>query len=252
MQTMIKEERYKYILSSLTENGNVTYHDLAIALNVSADTIRRDIDVLHQNGLLLKVKHGAIPPEKNPFSFQDRTDYASSEKKIIALKTQQLLKKGMTLFMDGGTTVCTVAEHFAADASFRVITNNMALVPILSKYKHIELIILGGVYNKDTQTNVGAKTCADAEQFVADIYLMGTCAISKDFGITAAVMEDGAVKRSFLKGAKKVVVLSNSSKIGAQEYFKVCDLDSVQVLISELSSDDPKLDEIRFINLKIV
>lgn len=249
---MIKEERFKLILNSLNETGSITYADMSLKLAISEDTVRRDIDILHQNGLLSKVRGGAIPRNKNPLAFQDRMDHNTAEKEIIGFKVQPLLKKGMTIFMDGGTTICAVAERFAPDASFRVITNNLALIPILANFKNIQIIILGGAYNKDTQTNVGAKTCEDAEQFVADIYLMGTCAISREFGVTTPIQEDGMVKRSMLKGAKKVIVLSNSKKIGEQEFFKICDLDKISTLVSELPSDAAQLDEVRFLNLKMM
>lgn len=249
---MIKEKRFEHIISSLKKLGSVTYAELSADLSVSEDTIRRDIDYLHENGLLSKVRGGAISRSKNPLSFQDRSNFKSTEKEIIALKVQPLLKDGMTIFMDGGTTICTVAEYFPTNISLRIITNNMAVVPLLSKFRDIELIVLGGNYNKDSQTNIGARTTIEAAEFVVDLYLMGTCAICKDFGITASIREDGAVKKAMLKGAKKVVVLSNSQKAGTNEPFVVCNLNEIDVIVTELPSDDPKLDELRFKNLKII
>jgi DeoR/GlpR family transcriptional regulator of sugar metabolism len=249
---MIREKRFKHIISSLKETGTVTYSGMAAELSVSEDTIRRDIDYLHENGLLSKVRGGAISRDKTPLSFQDRVDFQSTEKEVIGMKVQPLLKAGMSVFMDGGTTICAVAECLPTNASLRVITNNMALVPLLGKFQHIEVIVLGGNYDKDTQTNTGARTCNEAAEFVADLYLMGTCAISKDFGITSAIREDGAVKKAMLKGAKRVVVLSNSNKIGTSEPFVVCGLHEIKVLVTELPSDDPKLDDLRFKNLQII
>lgn len=249
---MIKEKRFEHIISSLKNTGTVSYSQMSEDLLVSEDTIRRDIDYLHENGLLSKVRGGAISRDKNPLSFQDRTDFQSTEKEIIGLKVQPLLKAGMTVFMDGGTTVCAVAECLPANASLRVVTNNIALVPLLTRFRNIEVIVLGGNYDRDTQTNTGARTCDEAAEFVVDLYLMGTCAISKDFGITSAKREDGAVKKAMLKGSKTVVVLSNSRKIGTNESFVVCGLQAINVLVTELPSDDPKLDELRFKNLKII
>lgn len=249
---MIKEKRFEHIISSLKETGMVSYNGMSVALSVSEDTIRRDIDYLHENGLLSKVRGGAISRDKNPLSFHDRTDFRSTEKEVIAMKVQPLLKPGMTVFMDGGTTICAVAECLPTNTSLRVITNNIALVPLLARFQKIEVIVLGGNYDKDSQTNIGARTCDEAAEFAVDLYLMGTCAISKDFGITAAIREDGAVKKAMLKSAKKVVVLSNSKKIGTNEPFVVCDLSKINVLVTELPSNDSKLDELRFKNLKMI
>lgn len=249
---MIREKRFEHIISSLKNTDMVTYSGLSAELLVSEDTIRRDIDYLDENGLLSKVRGGAIPRDKNPLTFQDRSNFRSTEKEVIGMKVQSLLKTGMNVFMDGGTTVCAVAECFPIHTSLRVITNNIALVPILGRFQNIEIIVLGGNYDKDSQTNTGAKTCEEAADFVVDLYLMGTCAISKDFGITSAIREDGAVKKAMLKGAKSVVVLSNSKKTGTDEPFIVCGLEEIDVLVTELPSDDPKLDELRFKNLKII
>ncbi|MET4141211.1 DeoR/GlpR family DNA-binding transcription regulator [Pedobacter sp. UYP1] len=249
---MIKEKRFEHIISRLKNTGTVTYSQMSVDLSVSEDTIRRDIDYLDENGLLSKVRGGAISRDKNPLSFQDRADFQSTEKEIIGMKVQPLLKAGMSIFMDGGTTVCAVAECLPTNASLRVITNNIALVPLLAQFRNIEVIVLGGNYNRDTQTNTGARTCDEAAEFVVDLYLMGTCAISKDFGITSAIREDGAVKKAMLKGSKMVVVLSNSKKVGTNEPFVVCGLQEINVLVTELPSDDSKLDELRFKKLKIV
>jgi len=249
---MIKEKRFEHIISSLKNTGTVTYSQMSADLSVSEDTIRRDIDYLDENGLLSKVRGGAISRDKNPLSFQDRADFQSTEKEIIGMKAQPLLKSGMSIFMDGGTTVCAVAECLPTNASLRVITNNIALVPLLSRFRNIEVIVLGGNYNRDTQTNTGARTCDEAAEFVVDLYLMGTCAISKDFGITSAIREDGAVKKAMLKGSKMVAVLSNSKKVGTNEPFVVCGLQEINILVTELPSNDSKLDELRFNKLKIV
>lgn len=249
---MVKEQRFEQILSILKRNGTVNFSDLAETLAVSEDTIRRDIETLHRRALLMKVRGGAMTVDKNPLTFHDRSNFQSSEKQIIALKVQGLLKKGTTIFMDGGTTVCTVAEHFPIDSSFRVVTHNMALVPILSRFKNIELIVLGGWYNADTQTTLGTKTSEDISSYVADLYLMGTCAISHQFGVTAVVLEDGRVKQAMLKASKKTAVLANSAKVGTSEGFKVCDIDSVDFLITELRKDDRKLDSLRKSNISIL
>ncbi|TCC97823.1 DeoR/GlpR family DNA-binding transcription regulator [Pedobacter hiemivivus] len=249
---MIREKRFEHIIASLKTTGTITYSEMSRDLSVSEDTIRRDIDYLHENGLLSKVRGGAISRDKNPLSFQDRTDFLSTEKEVIGMKVQPLLKAGMSVFMDGGTTICAVAECLPTNTSLRVITNNMALVPLLARFRNIEVIVLGGNYDRDTQTNTGARTCDEAAEFVVDLYLMGTCAISKDFGITSAIREDGAVKKAMLKGSKTVVVISNSNKVGANEPFVVCGLQGINVLVTELPSDDPRLDELRFKNLKII
>ena len=249
---MLKEERFSHILTSLRKKGKVVFDTLSAELNVSEDTIRRDIESLHKNGLLLKVRGGAIPQSKNPLNFRDRAEYFSDEKSIIGLKAQQFIKKGQTVFMDGGTTMLSIANHLSADASFRLITNNMSLVPIMSKLKGVELIILGGMYDRTLEVNTGLQVSTEAGKYIADVYFMGTCAADKDFGITAAFQSDGEIKQIMLKNALKTFAIGNSTKLNSIEHYKICELSELTGLISDLSPDHADLDHFRDLGLLLV
>jgi DeoR family transcriptional regulator, carbon catabolite repression regulator len=249
---MLKEERLDYILKALTNTQMVTYDLLALELNVSEDTIRRDIEILYKNGLLSKVRGGAIPRSKNPLSFRDRTEYLAGGKDVIALKAQQFVKNCQTIFMDGGTTVCAIASHFPADVQLRVVTNNQALVPILANYERIEIIVLGGIYNRSTETNTGARTCREVGEYVADVYFMGTCAADSKFGITAAIREDGEVKRAMLASSLNTVALSNSEKLGSTDHFRICSVADIAVMITDIPSEDKRLDSFRNMGIQLI
>jgi len=249
---MLKEERFTHILTALKRKGKVNLESLSSALNVSEDTVRRDLDSLHNNGLLVKVRGGAISLFQNPLSFQDRTQFLSEEKNVVGLKAQQLIKDGKTIFMDGGSTICALASHLPRTARFRLVTNNMALVPILSNYKHIELILLGGLYDRETAVNTGGQTSIEAGKYNADLYLMGTCAIHPNFGISAVFQADGEVKQSMLKNAAKTYALGNHTNLNCTAYYKVCALKDISGLITDLSPDDPQLDEFRKLRMRLI
>ncbi len=249
---MLKEERYTHILTTIKKKGKVNLESLSSALSVSEDTIRRDIHSLHNNGLLLKVRGGAISLSKNPLSFQDRTHFLSEEKNIVGIKAQQFIKDGQTVFMDGGSTVCTVASRLPANARFRLVTNNMALIPIISKFKHIELILLGGMYDPETAVNTGGQTSTEAAKYIADLYLMGTCALHPIFGISAVFQADGEVKQIMLKNAVQTYALGNHANLNSTEYFKVCTLQEISGLITDLPTDDSRLDDFRNLGIQLI
>ena len=249
---MVKEERFIHILALIKKKGKANYESLAGELNVSEDTIRRDIESLHTNGLLVKVRGGAISLSKNPLSFQDRTRHQSEEKNIIALKALPLIRAGETVFMDGGSTICAVASHLPANAKFRLITNNMALVPVISAFKHIELIVLGGIYDRETAANTGGQTSSEAAKYIADLYLMGTCALHKNFGISAVFQSDGEVKQQMLKNAAKTYALVNNAKLNAAEHYKVCAVKEIDGLITDLPADDARLDDFRGLGIRLM
>lgn len=249
---MLKEERFEHILKRLKSKRKVFYEKLASDLNVSEDTIRRDIDSLHKGGLLVKVRGGAITPGSNPLSFQDRTAVFAAGKEVIALKAQQLLKNVRTVFMDGGTTMLALASNLPANTNIRIITNNTTLVPILANLTGVEIVVLGGSYNRLTKTNVGILTCQQAANYQADMYFMGICSLDSNAGVTSAFSEDGEVKRAFMKAARKTVVLCNAEKLETTDFFKVCDIDAIDTLITDLPSDDKLLDSYRNSDLEIL
>src|SRR5688572_8308838 len=152
---MIKEKRYAYILAKLQDNQQVGFAELSSDLKVSEDTIRRDIEALANNGLLMKIRGGAIPRSHNPLTFKERISYLKDDKEVIALKAQPLIKSGQTIFLDGGTSVFTLVSLLPTDIKLTVITNNTAIIPALSAYPGVKLILLGGTYFKESETVVG-------------------------------------------------------------------------------------------------
>jgi DeoR/GlpR family transcriptional regulator of sugar metabolism len=249
---MSKEERFEIILKELTASDRVTYEGLSISLSVSEDTIRRDVDHLNRSGLLVKVRGGAVSPSKNPLSYREREGIFTEGKNMIALKALQLLKNVRTVYMDGGTTIRALASMLPTDARFRVITNNVSLVPILTTYPGVEVVVLGGYYNRITRTNVGQQTCMEAALYQADIYMMGICSLHSDIGVMASVLEDGEVKKAIMKSSRKVVALSNFEKLETTDCFRVCGMDAVDTLVTDLKSDDRRLDVFRKFDLEIL
>lgn len=249
---MLKEERFAKILEILSKDGRVQFDTMAVVLEVSEDTIRRDIEALHNNGLLSKVRGGAIPVIKNPLSFVDRAGYVTGKKEVIALKAQQFIEDGQTIFMDGGTTNCSIAAKLPIKSKLTIVTNNTALIPVLENHKNIKLILLGGLYNAQTQTTEGAKACDEISTYVADSYFLGTCGIDSTFGVTASFAGDADVKTAMHKFSKKTFALAVEEKLNTSETFRICPMEEIAVLITELASTDLKLNSYRKSGLKII
>lgn len=249
---MVKEERFSKILKLLAKDGKVQYDTLSVHIGVSEDTIRRDIEALYKNGLLSKVRGGAIPVTKNPLSFTDRTGYFTNNKEIIALKALQFIHDGQTIFMDAGTTNCSIAAKLPVTIKLTIITNNIAIAPILAKHKNITLVLLGGNYNPTTQATEGAKACDEIKSYVADTYFLGTCAIDSNFGVTAIFLADADVKVAMKNNSKKIIALANEQKLNITESYSITPIENVSILITELASNNPKLDNYRDKVLKIV
>lgn len=242
---MVKEKRFNYILEKLLDKNEVGFAELSKDLNVSEDTIRRDIDSLASNGLLLKIRGGAIPRSHNPLTFKERIGHLRDDKEIIALKAQMLIKPGQTIFMDGGTSVYTLVSLLSTDIKLTVITNNLAIIPALSAYSGVELIVLGGKYLKQSETVVGLQAIRMVENFQADLYFMGICALDTVKGVTASFMEEAELKQAMLKNSAMAIALSTFDKLETFESYRVCPIEDLDYIITEMDANDVKFESFK-------
>lgn len=237
---MAREKRFNYILEKLHDQNEVGFTELSNDLNVSEDTIRRDIDALASNGLLLKIRGGAIPRSHNPLSFKERIGQLQDDKEVIALKAQALIKSGQTIFMDGGTSVYTLVSLLPTDIKLMVITNNTAIIPALSAYTGVELIVLGGKYLKQSETIVGYQAIKMAENFQADLYFMGVCALDMVKGVTASFMEEAELKQTMLRQSGMSIALSTFDKLETFESYRVCPIHALDYVITEMDAQNDR------------
>ncbi|WP_221391200.1 DeoR/GlpR family DNA-binding transcription regulator [Dyadobacter sp. NIV53] len=249
---MTREKRFNFILEKLSNKNEVGFSQLSKDLNVSEDTIRRDIDALSSNGLLMKIRGGAIPRSHNPLTFKERIGHLRDDKEIIALKAQTLIKSGQTIFMDGGTSVYTLVSLLSTDIKLTVITNNMAIIPALSAYPGIELIVLGGKYLKESETVVGFQAIKMAENFQADLYFMGICALDTEKGVTASFMEEAELKQIMMQNSGMSVALSTFDKLGTFETYRVCPIQDLDYIITEMDIREEKINNFRALGISVL
>jgi len=122
---MLKEERFSHILTTLKTKGKVAFDTLSSELKVSEDTVRRDIDALHNNGLLMKVREVPFLIQK-PAHFQDRTGYFSEEKNLSVLKAHNSSKMDKQYLWTEELQFVQSRQNLPSNSSFRLITNNLA------------------------------------------------------------------------------------------------------------------------------
>ena len=249
---MVREKRFNYILEKLLNQNEVGFTELSKDLEVSEDTIRRDIDLLANNGLLLKIRGGAIPRSHNPLTFKERIGHLRDDKEIIALKAQTLIKSGQTIFMDGGTSVYTLVSLLSTDIKLTVITNNLAIIPALSVYSGVELIVLGGKYLKQSETVVGLQAVKMVENFQADLYFMGICALDTIKGVTANFMEEAELKQVMLQNSAIAIALSTFDKLETFESYRVCPIENLDYIITEMDANHEKFKSFRKLGLTVL
>ena len=247
---MLKEERLDFIINHLKSNQSVKLGQLSEALAVSEDTIRRDIEGLAKNGLLTKVRGGAIPHSPNPHSFQERMHVSENEKIMIAQKALPLIKPGDTILLDGGTTTYALAGLL--DIPLTVITNNIPVAALLAGRKNMEVIITGGRILSDSLVTAGAYAISLLEQSHVDIYFLGVCSLHHKIGVTSVDYFECEVKRAMVDCSDRIVALTGHDKIGTSEAYKICPIDKLDTIITEINPDNDMFESYRQRGIQIL
>ncbi|WP_222844120.1 DeoR/GlpR family DNA-binding transcription regulator [Saccharicrinis aurantiacus] len=242
--TMLKEERHQEILDMIKQSSKVLSSELSIELNVSEDTIRRDLKELSQKGLIRKVHGGAVLNDSSayiPMNYDDRKTFAFEEKKIIAQKAISLLKDDMLIFIDGGTTNQEIASQLPNDINISVMTNCLPVAIELLNKPNIQTHFLGGRILSGVPITVGADTINILNEVNADIFFIGTRSFSIEKGLTDIDRTEVLVKRKMAERSALVVSVALSEKLGSVQSFNIIPTEKLNYLITELNPEDQSL-----------
>ena len=238
---MLKEERQQLILHKIGTDKKVTLVELGKILNVSYDSVRRDIIELEDRGLLKKVHGGAIAHSYLSMKSSKGLGIVNTEFVTIAKKALRLIENNKIILMDGGTTNFYIAEQIPKNLEITIITNNPHLATALSEHPKIEIIMLGGLFYKRYQIMIGSKTIKDLEHIQADLYFMGTNSISIESGLAIRHYEESILKQKMMHVSRKTVTCVIEEKINRQENYKVCNFSDLDYLVTSISPTDDLL-----------
>lgn len=232
---MLKHERQQFILTRLGEQGKVLLGPLSAALRVSEDTVRRDVDELERQGLLSKVRGGALPASPIPNAFAERERHDAAAKQAIARKARALVQDGQLIVLDGGTTATWLARALASTRRLTVATNSLPAANVLLEYPGVEVRLAGGRVHASYRVALGSETVDFFRQLRADVCFLGGYGFHPDVGLTVASAEEAAVKRAMLRSAAHVVALVTPEKLGTAAPYVVCEAAAIGTLVT----DDP-------------
>lgn len=233
---MYAAERQRGIFDLARQKGRVSVAGLARQFDVTTETIRRDLDFLNDQGVLRRVHGGAVVAENVALTetgLADREPARASHKSRIAAAAMEFLP-GPTgsLLVDAGTTTARLAAMLTPDSARTVITGS---VPVAGKLiaSGISLQLLGGRVRGITGAAVGAETVAAISTLRCDVAFIGVNGLSVAHGLSTPDPEEAAVKRAMVGAAKQVIVLADSSKIGAELLVAFAAVSDIDVLITD-------------------
>ncbi|MBC7724216.1 MAG: DeoR/GlpR transcriptional regulator [Burkholderiaceae bacterium] len=238
---MLTSTRRASILRRVAASGEASVLELAESLNVSASTIRRDLNSLDADGLLRRVRGGgSVEPDREPF--QQVATQATSAKERIAERAAALVVDGDVVVLDIGTTAALVARRLAG-RRITVITASVAVLDELRDDEGIELILLGGVLRRSYHSLVGSLTEDALSQLRGTICFLGTSGVLADGTVMDSTGAEVPIKRAILTSSARTVLVADDSKFPGTGILSVCPASRIDVVVT--SGEHPTLDVFR-------
>lgn len=249
---MLKEERQSLILREVNIHNKVLLSDLSLQLEVSEDTIRRDLQELSDAGKIIKVRGGALSTSYQMYSYRENDIYAYQEKTVIAGKVISLLRDGMLVLISGGSTNLEIARILPPDLRVTFLTVSLSTAMQLLDHPNSDVVFIGGQLSKTARISVGGEVVAALQDLRPDICIMGTNGLDADAGITDSDWEVVTIKKAIIRASQKVLVHAISAKLNSVQKIKVCPLSDVDILVTELNPDDDALKAYRIAGLEMM
>lgn len=238
--------------------------ELVREFSASSETIRKDLEYLHRQGLLTRVHGGAVsladigvnicrPSASNYVSFEKRHEQNLEYKHNIALKAAELITEGQSIALDSGTTSYEIAvvvkKRFQ---NLTIVTNSLKNILELIQNPCLTVIATGGIVTADEYSFVSDLASLVLERLHVDMFFLTSCGVSPTAGVTDQRVAEVLVHNKMRSIAQKTIVVADSTKFGATSLVKVCGLAEVDTFITDNELDSKFAENFRKLGHKII
>ncbi|QCP53266.1 DeoR/GlpR transcriptional regulator [Trinickia violacea] len=234
---MLAEQRHQYILSQLTKTGALSVAELVQALNVSRETIRRDLNALAERGLIMTTHGGALAADRREPSLEAREAANAAAKRAIGARAAELVPDGAALIIDSGTTTHGVARALADRHQLTVYTNDWRIAQVLARRNGNRVTLLGGELSDDEDATFGLDTVQQLAQYHVDFAFVGAGGVSAEAYLTDYTRMAAEVRSRMIASASVAVVVADHSKFGRVTPVRINGFENVRYLVTELAPD---------------
>ncbi|WP_031518520.1 DeoR/GlpR family DNA-binding transcription regulator [Streptomyces sp. NRRL F-5123] len=244
---MSRDARWTSLLDLLAANGRLEVEEAATALNVSAATIRRDLDQLAEQHMLVRTRGGAVTHGVSyELPLRYRTARNTEQKQRIAAAVAAMVGAGEVVGLTGGTTTTEVARALAlrgdlTEAAGRqpaltVVTNALNIAGELVIRPQIKLVVTGGVARPQSYELTGPLAAGVLREVTLDLAVLGIDGIDPGEGVYAHHEDEASTNRLLAQRARRVVVATDSSKIGRRAFARICATEAVHTLVTDAAA----------------
>lgn len=233
---MLAQERYEYIIETLKRDCAVKVSKLIKELNVSIETIRRDLEYLEKEGILERVYGGAVLKKVSVdrLSFEKREEEFKEEKLEIASIAIRYINEGQSIALNDSTTNVEIARQLKNKfKNITVITNSLAIATELANSQDINIILAGGLLNNKEYAFYGEFAKNILSNFIVDRAFIGVGGVSLNRGITDYDIHTVEIQKMLIEISKEAIILADSSKIDSVSLTKISDIEDVNFIITD-------------------
>lgn len=235
----ISEARRRRMLRLIRQREYVRVGDLSETFGVSEVTIRSDLETLAQRGQIRRLRGGAMAPrEPHPeHTFDEAVGAHAEQKQAIARTAAALVQPGESVILDVGSTTTSIAHALVAREELRdvtVFTNGLNIALDLEPFvPRFTVVVMGGSVRPMGHSLVDPLGEMLIERVNADILFLACNGVDLDRGITNTSLAEASTKRRLLRAARRRVVVADSGKIGAIALAYICDVEAIDLLITD-------------------
>ncbi|MEJ8852274.1 DeoR/GlpR family DNA-binding transcription regulator [Variovorax rhizosphaerae] len=244
---LIPDQRRELIVRHLRKHRVLSVHQLTELLGCSHMTVRRDVATLEESGRVYAIPGGvriASHLVSEP-SHQAKSITEQPQKRAIAAHAARLLKPGMTIYLDAGTTTACLIPHIVGLSDMTVITNDFRIVLTLADSPKVTVVHTGGILDHSNGSSVGPLAAATLKQLVADIAFLSTSTWDLERGVTTPSAPKVEVKRAAIAIASQRVLVTTSAKYGTYGTYRVAALDEFELVVTDDGLSDAAAQRLR-------
>lgn len=230
----MRSKRIEDIKDYIYENKTLTLDQICEKFQISKSTLRRDLDFILASGDIKKIYGGVTTlPKKALIPFEQRNISHLNEKKKIAFSAARLVENGDIIFIDSGTTTLHIIESIKSKKNITILTNNIEIILQAIPYSNINIISLSGTLNRETLSFTGACAAQVLQNYNISKAFMAATGFSIANGVTNSSPLESEIKRVAVKRSQSVYLLADHSKCGDVSLITYCDLEQIDILITD-------------------
>jgi DeoR family transcriptional regulator of aga operon len=250
---IFQEERLKLITIKLEEENRVLITDLCKAFKTTSVTIRKDLDQLEKEGFLKRTHGGAIlhRPLFHGLALSEKEKINSEEKERIAKEAVKMISGGDTVILDAGSTTTQLARNMKNLKGITVITNAVNIALELAN-SEMEIILTGGVLQKNSSTLIGPLADDSLRKISADKLFHGVDGVDYEIGLTTPDITEANTSWVMMQRAGENILLVDSSKFGRRSLGVICQIKDVDKIITTKVMDKTEIKKLNDIGVEVI